>query len=231
MPLNTGHESFVRFQQNAIERNRAVIFKTCKNPELAIKWLDNLASTENSFLSFYGYEGTHITKKDDGTYDAIDANYSTRALEVPVNNTGAFLITEEIASRVNKTGTDALRKKFVEAYAPYRIDSAKVYPNLVLQPEQSEGLVDAGLSEWQDYCYTTLAKWIVEGGIDDEWDDYVAQITSMAAPQSGDLPGGSGCLLRWMTPERMHYALNDKLPNCPSRTVRQFVTYNVHCVY
>ena len=30
--------------------------------------------------------------------------------------------------------------------------------------------------------FPKLGKWIVEGGIDDEWDDYVAQITSMAAP-------------------------------------------------
>ena len=183
LPLDTGYTPLVRQQQNQIERNRAVIFKSNPYPEITMRWLDALASEENSFTAFYGYPGTHLIAEADGTFTPDAVPYAERTLEIPANLGGSFFLSEQVVKKCNKTaGGDLLRLKFVEAYEPYRMEKDDMYPLLFMTSEQSDALSASGLSDWKDYCKTTLAKWITEGGIEEQWDEYVTKIQALAAP-------------------------------------------------
>ena len=184
-PLQTGNgeEPVSRQQLNTIERNRAVIFRTNPNPELTMRWLDVLASPEVSLKSFYGYVGTHLIAEEDGTFTPDAEPYATRTLDVPANLGGSFALTEQVVNMVNKSaGGDLLRKQFEEIYAPYRMPLENIYPNLFLTTEQNDALTAAGVVEWNSYITTTMAKWITEGGIEEEWEAYVTEVEKLTAP-------------------------------------------------
>lgn len=70
---------------------------------------------------------------------------------------------------------------------------AKPYPVVNYTAEQSEEISSLTVDIYK-YVNETWASWIVNGGIDEQWDAYVDQLNQGPGAFNGDLSGSSGCL-------------------------------------
>ena len=56
------------------------------------------------------------------------------------------------------------------------------YPNVMFTVEENEELSTL-TTDIDKYVETTRAKWVTEGGIDEEWDAYIEQLNTMGLEQ------------------------------------------------
>lgn len=61
-----------------------------------------------------------------------------------------------------------------EHYLPY-VNNEQNYPKVFLNKEQTDRLSKIEADMW-DYIYRKRAEWITNGNIDQEWDDYLAEL-------------------------------------------------------
>jgi putative aldouronate transport system substrate-binding protein len=96
---------------------------------------------------------------------------------IPGNNI-PVLMTPDLMSRMAWSGAQEQRGKSVEKYKSYVAPLEDFYPPVVFTQKQTSRL--AALStDIMGYTNKTLAKWVVDGGIDQEWDAYVKKVKDM----------------------------------------------------
>lgn len=162
-------------------RAGCVITSSCSNPELAMRWVDNLVSPEN------GYQFWTKAKIGYNLEDTGEEQYKlVKQLEVddPEYIRQVMLgFTCVDHTTMNRKPTDP---------DPLNVDNEKQaadvfykdcypqehFPNVFLNKE--EGKIMAELQpQLKSYVDQTLAKWITSGGVEEEWEGYVEQLKSM----------------------------------------------------
>ena len=53
-----------------------------------------------------------------------------------------------------------------------------LYPNVIFTTEQTDRLAELS-TDIGDYVNTTLANWMLNGGMEDEWDSYVERLNKL----------------------------------------------------
>lgn len=163
-----------------------VISKSCPNPEKLLAWADdfydNLVSLQNLFGSVS--EGL-IIDNGDGTY-TIPAPDDGTSLDTSAwnNSLREFCpgyITREFAANVilpddqgdgAKIKEDAVNGKYVTK------DHNTGFPTVRYTEEEQSQMVTLQ-QDIHKYCEVQYAHWVTEGGIDEEWDDYLKQLDAM----------------------------------------------------
>lgn len=166
---------------SSIMRNEVLITKYCKNPEVAARWLDEFYVGEASIQNFWGGIGTVITKHDDGTYTLNDPPEGTSAdawyWDSSLRDFGPKYVSKDFESKIklsDKSG-DGLKAALSKIAEDTVVPS---YPNVMFTNEENEERPTL-TTDIDKYVDSTRAKWITQGGIDDEWDDYVNQLNKM----------------------------------------------------
>ena len=175
---------YPKYYYGVTSRGSYVITSACENPELAMRWGDNLVAPLNSYQNWtdtkIGYSiqlneagdqfeliepqpefGTAEYKKQIGKYGLTCVSASTMAMKPDDPN--PLSVDNEVAQ-----GKPIYSPYFPEEY----------YPNTFLSLEESE-LVSELQADIEEYVKQMYAKWISEGGIDEEWDSYLAKLDSM----------------------------------------------------
>jgi putative aldouronate transport system substrate-binding protein len=165
----------------AIMNNEAQITTQCKNVEMAAKWLDEFYTSEASIQNFWGAIGTVITKNDDGTYSlnnppagiSADAWYWQESLR----DFGPKFVEPGFNDKLklDPTTGDGFKLEIAKMAADY---VTKPFPNCKYTKEESDELALLA-TDIAGYCQQMRAKWVTEGGVDAEWDDYVKQLNAM----------------------------------------------------
>lgn len=175
---------YPKYYYGVTSRGSYIITSACENPELAMRWGDNLVAPLNSYQNWtdtkIGYSiqlneagdqfeliepqpefGTAEYKKQIGKYGLTCVSASTMAMKPDDPN--PLSVDNEVAQ-----GKPIYSPYFPEEY----------YPNTFLSLEESE-LVSELQADIEEYVKQMYAKWISEGGIDEEWDSYLAKLDSM----------------------------------------------------
>ena len=166
---------------SSIKSNQLCITTACENPELVLQWADKFYTGEASIQNFWGGLGEVTTANADGTYTlnnppegiSADSWYWDRSLR----DFGPKYSSLEFDKKIilDPTQGDGLKVAMDANTAQYVIPC---FPELKFTSEEYEELsfiktdIDA-------YLETTRAKWITEGGIDAEWDEYIKQLDVM----------------------------------------------------
>lgn len=147
-----------------------------KLPQLMM-FIDQFYDPEVGAQLAYGTEGKFIEKVSDNVYrilkDAEGNDYKVeqKAAEVPLEYAPYLILAENFQLETQTTSNIAN----MQAQAVYKdyIEPAYVYLNPWLTGEeaQEEGILAADI---QDHYRTHFARWVVEGGVEEEWDSYVA---------------------------------------------------------
>lgn len=162
----------------AISGDQLAITTVCKYPEVVLRWADQFYTGEASIQNFWGALGEVTCDNGDGTYSlnsppdgvSSDAWYWDRSLR----DFGPKYSSLEFDSKIilDPNEGDGFKVALDGDNAQYVLDR---YPDVMFTAEELDELVFLKTDIFS-LVNTKRAKWITEGGIDKEWDDYVSKL-------------------------------------------------------
>ncbi len=165
-----------------LEVGRMVLTSACENKELAAKWIDlmyePMQSVQNNWGT-YGEDGKFniFELKEDGTLQHSDLG-SESPVEVreaqSVN--GPLAVLDSYYGTVTTMPDDAkARLDILHSVYVKDMNMEYVYPNIFMSQEDLDA-VSKYQADIEKYTNQKKAEWILNGGIDKEWDSYLKKL-------------------------------------------------------
>lgn len=175
------------------QTNRAVISKNTKNPEAAIKWLDGFYTEEISAQGYYGSFGVGVEEKG-GQYVVLPPQEGATEDEWKWTNAlvdqGLMYISEDLDKKLVPPASMETRLAQDELLASYFPKEENILPKLKFTPEESNEL-SIIRNDLENLITIKWAEWIVEGGIENEWDGYVEELNKMGLERYKEIHQGA----------------------------------------
>ena len=167
-----------------INRGAFAISRTNQYAAATLRWADMLFDPAMSAQANWGPVGVSQELNDQGMLEQIPVTGGGTEQErrVKVAPGGPKIITAEDFETVVLPEPRAAERQaqISEFYAPHRANEK--YPPVMLSVEELNRIstIEADVKTLVDEKVST---WIVKGGIEDEWDGYVAQLESIGLPE------------------------------------------------
>lgn len=167
-----------------------VINKECKDPEKLLAWADDFYDDLVSLQTMYGsISDGCITDNGDGTYtvNEPDPNGSeggsldTSAWSNSLRDFGPKYMNPEFYDKVSlpENQGDGIKLKEDEINAKYVQEDKNVgFPMVQYTDDELSRLTALGTDIYK-YCEAQYAHWVVDGGVEEEWDSYLEQLDAM----------------------------------------------------
>lgn len=166
-------------EQGTTNHSKFAVTSSCKNPELLLKWVDQCYDPVLSMQIIYGPIGEYFEEQPDenGVYvETAEAGGNLKA-------------KTELWAPSRQLSSDFGTYYYMEARAQQRLDDLsniwfekvnnfEYYPSVVYTLEETE-TINEYISDLNDYVSETSANWIINGGVEEEWDRYVSQLENM----------------------------------------------------
>ena len=130
--------------------------------------------------------GINIKDNGDGTYDYIDTpegmSYDEFRYKEAFASDGPIALTSDFfGSKIPRSAGHQAKFDRNENY--YRKYATSVYlPSMILSEEDTDDL-NLIKTDIINYAEEMRAKWLSSGGVEEEWDDYIARLNSMGLEQ------------------------------------------------
>ncbi len=173
-------------ETSGFDRGRCVLTSNCKDTALAAAWIDQMyipiQSAQNNWGT-YGEEGTanifemsenengepmlrHLDLGDNSPVE-IRENQSVNGPLAILNDYYGVYVTEPDDA---KWRLDNMHETYLED-----MNSQYVYPNVFMGLEDTNRISQLD-TDIKRYAEQMKARWILNGGIDEEWDDYLKKM-------------------------------------------------------
>lgn len=166
----TGHDGFS-------------ITKACKNPELLLKWVDQRYDPLISMQCIYGPIGTYWNEEPDenGCYSMRELSDGETAGELKSKNEWlgpSEQLTEDYGTYYYLEDRAQERLDDLNNFWFQYVDDTEYYPTVVYSQEEIEVINDK-LSDIKAMTEEKVAHWLTDGGIEEEWDQYLTDLDNM----------------------------------------------------
>ena len=166
------------------------ITNVCKNPELLIKWVDTFYDPIWSMQCDLGPIGINLKDNGDGTYDYMPVpeglSYDEFRFKEAFAADGPVALTRDLFETTipRSSGHQAKFDRNENYYRKYA--TTHYMPNMMLSEEDNDAL---SLIKTDIISYTNQmrAKWLAQGGVEEEWNDYVNRLNSMGLQEYIDI--------------------------------------------
>ncbi|MGL4373968.1 MAG: hypothetical protein ACRCS6_09315, partial [Turicibacter sp.] len=163
-------------------RAAVAVTKTSKNVPETLRWLDVMYDKYTSPQINWGPEGDVFTKNSDGVLVMNDAPAGTtmgeyRQKVAPGGGSPVIIRNSDFGKYVEMEPRAQERLATInEKFRPYM--EAQNYPNVFFAEDELEQLnfIEADV---MSYVNGKRAQWIMNGGIDAEWDSYLKELDKM----------------------------------------------------
>lgn len=169
-----------------IANRELIITKNCQNPEKLLAWADGFYDDLATLQTYYGsISDGCITDNGDGTYTvnvpSDGSSLDTSAWSNSLRDFGPKYMSPSFQEKVTlpedqgdgvKLALDEVNGKYVKE------DTNVVMPVLHYTDEEEARLTTLG-TDIYTYVESMYAHWVTEGGIEEEWDEYLAQLDQM----------------------------------------------------
>ena len=151
-----------------------------------MRWADLQYDPTWALQSWFGIIGEHILEQGDGTYvhaavpDGFESRISWKNQSVP-RGTGLYALPVEVMRRMEPTADQLDKFAGHDRYAPY-IASYVRFPLVYMLEDENDEIADLA-PEINQFTQEMGAKWIVDGGIEEDWDGYLQRLDSMGLPR------------------------------------------------
>ena len=166
----------------SIDRREFAVTTFCENPEAAVRWADEFYTNVASIENFWGPIGDGVIRENaDGTYEVMSppegVSMDSHAWNMTQRDFGPKYTTKEFESKViiPDSISDGQKLGLAKALDPYVV---KIFPLVMYTLSELEELPML-TTDIKSYVETTGAKWITQGGVDEEWGAYVQQLEAM----------------------------------------------------
>lgn len=168
------------------------ITSACQHPEIAIRWLDNINTPENSIQMLYGmfkeagwnqsealvpstdYPGKWTSNTD---LRPADVNPSDWPWSAPIGSSPVIVPHEVIDEYIAERANNVAKERACAIYRPYLTEYPYNYPfRFTLEEIDELNIIQTDLL---NYIYQTVATWIADGGVEEGWDDYLTQLDNL----------------------------------------------------
>lgn len=175
-----GDQAWPRNTTGLTARGSFSITKNAKNPELLMRWADNLLADDNGLMLTFSYRmGDTIEKTADNKIKilrALDWNNPDESLNSPTTSSKMNFMTKSNSKRLLDVPAHMIEKQgFDKVYTQYLEPR---FPNVFFSKEESQKLATIG-NDLNTYINSMYAKWIMSGGIENEWDSYLKKLNDM----------------------------------------------------
>ena len=167
-----------------INRDAFAISRTNEYAAATLRWADMLFDPVMSAQANWGPLGIAQEMNDDGMLEQIPVadGESEQERRVKVAPGGPKIITAEDFETVVLPEPRAAERQeqIAEFYEPHRANEK--YPPVMLSVEELNEIstIEADVKTLVD---EKISTWIVKGGIEEQWDGYVAQLESIGLPE------------------------------------------------
>ncbi|MCL2058410.1 MAG: extracellular solute-binding protein [Oscillospiraceae bacterium] len=171
-----GVRMWPQFSYNVVQKGYFLITRENKYPRETIRWIDYFSDPYVSIQHDWGIEGLGSKINDDGSWEILGGGLrSTRTAEgmswlaptmVPKHIYDKCIYT----SPVKKYEADACH-----VYSPYGIE---LFPNVYFTLEELQDMIQLS-SDLGSYIGKMTAQWIVDGGIESGWDEYIKTLNNI----------------------------------------------------
>ncbi len=163
--------------------NRELIITTkCKNPDKLLQWADDFYTDLVSLQTYYGSIPDQITEKEDGTYEVLlpadGTTLDTSAWSFSMRDFGPKYMTEEFQSKVTLPESQGDGVKLAQDVVNAKYASGIAFPVVSYTADQLTRLASL-TTDINNYASAQYAHWVVDGGIDEEWESYLKQLDQM----------------------------------------------------
>ncbi len=163
-------------------RNEFVVTTACDNIEGLLKFVDQFYDNEVSLQTFYGsINDNKINKTADGYYSIADPggamSLDTSFWTYSFRDHGPKYMEESFESKITLPSDQGDGKKLADDLVNRKFAKPN-YPVCSFTDEQL-GRIALLSTDIKNYVEQTYAKWVVAGGIENEWDSYVDQLNKM----------------------------------------------------
>lgn len=162
-----------------------LITTNCSDPAKLLQWADDFYTDLSTLQSFYGSIPDCITDNGDGTYNVDKptdgSSLDTSAWSNSLRDFGPKYMNPEFYDKITlpEDQGDGIKLAEDEVNAKYVTTDKNVgFPVVQYTEEELVRLAQLGADIYK-YCEDRYAHWVVDGGIEDEWDDYLTQLDNM----------------------------------------------------
>ncbi len=164
--------------------NQIVMSATSKNKEAAMRFINELYDPEVGIQVLFGSIGPNIEDHGDGTYSVLppqdtQMDPGTWKWTSSWADNGAFYIPDDMELTLGKDMQEVLTQSEPLADALADVDPMRdIYPGLFIKySTQDNNTLSLNNTNVMNLADTSFAKWVINGGIDGEWDRYVNEMT------------------------------------------------------
>lgn len=165
-------------------RDAFVITSANKNPEVTMRWVDELYEPKMSAQVNWGPIGEIYEEDANGMLvnKELPEGVAMGELRQKVAPGGPFVVLKEHFGSVVDMEPRAKERLEIldEYYRPHMV--SENYPSIFFSPEELE-VINTIEPEIKTFVKQKEAQWLVDGGIEEEWDDYVQQLKDMGLDQ------------------------------------------------
>ena len=165
-----------------LSKNSFAITNKAQHPEVLMRWMDQSYDLEKSLEICQGLIGHALEVTPDGRYQQMKLEdgmvLDTVIHDFGPGNDGTFAVMQEIIDKLNLNANLQERKELDEFYSTYNVPAEDMYPNVFFDEDEIEqiGVLQTDIDS---YVMQKYADWVVNGGVEDEWDAFQKKLKDM----------------------------------------------------
>ncbi len=165
-----------------LSKGSFAITNKAQHPEVLMRWIDQSYESETSLEICQGLIGHALEKTAEGRYRQMTlpegVTLDTVIHDFGPGNDGTFAVMKPIIEKLDLNANLTERKELDAFYSQYNVPADEMYPNVFFTEYEIE---DIGVlqTDIDSYVLQKYAQWIVEGGVEEEWDSFQKKLQDM----------------------------------------------------
>ena len=170
-------------EMGTTSHNSFSVTNACENPELLLKWVDQMYDPINSMQAIYGPIGVYWDEEPDenGCYSMRELKEGETAGELKSKSEllgPTEQLTEDYGTYYYLEDRAQERLNDLESFWFNYVDSTEYYPSVTYTADEIEVINDK-LSDIKALTEEKVSHWLRDGGIEEEWDQYLQDLDNM----------------------------------------------------
>lgn len=157
-----------------------VVTQNCQNVDLLLQWVDEFYTDEVTMQTYWGSIPNQISDNGDGTYSLLpptgDDTYDATAWNNSLRDFGPKYMSEDFEKNIILPPDAGDGQKLAEDIN-FKY-SKETFP-VVRYTRDEYTKLGRYTADINTYVESQYAHWVVDGGVDDEWDAYISVLNEM----------------------------------------------------
>ncbi|WP_033492865.1 extracellular solute-binding protein [Bifidobacterium biavatii] len=162
------------------QNNKLAVRAGDEHMDAVLKIVNELYDPDVSVQQFYGSSPEYVTKKDDKTYELTQKVYdSTERVGLGGESAAGWIPNDVTVNNIDYlTSFRAADDVYAEQYKHFDL-TKDTMPDYVRPSDTDSTTISNNDTQMFDYAMPVISRWIVSGGVDNEFDDFVSKLKTL----------------------------------------------------